>query len=77
MTTRKLARKLVVLFPFLLLGTGYFAVFSHSGMHPLLEFQLFLLPIQLGFAAYFLLWPQPSKRASSGSMPLDRPPDVK
>lgn len=60
-------RKLLISLPLLLLGSGYFATFSQLDVHPLLEVQLFLLPIQLGLVAYFLLWyRQPNE-------PVERP----
>lgn len=42
--------------PFSLIGAGYFILFSNLAMHPLLEMQLFALPIQGGLLFYFLIW---------------------
>ena len=56
-------RKLLLALPFLLLGAGYFTTFSQLEVHPIIEVQLFLFPIQLGLVAYFLLWRRPSEQA--------------
>ena len=49
-------RKQALLIPFSLIGIVYFAMFSNLELHPLLEMQLFALPIQGGLLFYLLAW---------------------
>lgn len=69
-------RKLLLSIPFVLLGSGYFATFSQLDVHPLLEVQLFLLPIQLGLVAYFLLWYRQPKGPATKPSPNQSLPDI-
>jgi len=50
------SKNILLMFVFALGGASYFGLFSAIDLHPVLQNQLALLPIQVGVLVYLLWW---------------------
>lgn len=58
-------KHVLLLFLLALGGAGYFGAFAAFDLHPVLQNQLALLPIQFGALVYFLWWRPYSNQKSA------------